>query len=81
MSRQLASEIAIPIENESTSTEEPKVRFQYGSSLSLQNNKDPQMKETNLSIFLDNLARQTGLQFKVETRPAEVWFLTEKTGN
>jgi len=35
-------------------------------------------KEKELPALLDNLARQTGLQFKVEKQPAEVWIVTEK---
>ena len=35
-------------------------------------------KETDLPALLDNLAKQTGLQFRVEKQPAEVWFVTEE---
>jgi len=37
-------------------------------------------KEKDLPVLLDNLARQTGLQFKVEKEPAEVWIAVEDTG-
>lgn len=38
-------------------------------------------KENDLPLLLDNLARQTGLQFKVERRTAPMWFVVEKTGD
>ncbi|MGE5296639.1 MAG: M56 family metallopeptidase [Solirubrobacterales bacterium] len=37
-------------------------------------------KEKDLPLLLDNLARQTGLQFKVERRSAPMWFVVETTG-
>jgi len=37
-------------------------------------------REKELPILLDNLARQTGLKFKVERRLAEIWFVTETKG-
>ena len=40
-------------------------------------NHDPERREERLRAFLDNLAKTTSLQFKVERRPAEVWFATE----
>ncbi|MEN6578801.1 MAG: M56 family metallopeptidase [Phycisphaerales bacterium] len=36
-------------------------------------------KEKDLPPLLDNLARQTGLQFKVERRTVPMWFVVEKT--
>lgn len=36
-------------------------------------------KEKDLPLLLDNLARQTGLQFKVERRTAPMWFVVEKS--
>jgi hypothetical protein len=35
-------------------------------------------REKDLPLLLDNLARQTGLQFKVERRTAPMWFVTER---
>jgi len=42
---------------------------------------DPEPTGDKLSILLDYLAKTTSLQFKVERRPAQVWFVTEETEN
>jgi hypothetical protein len=41
--------------------------------------KDPEQRRKELEALLDNLAKTTSLQFKVEHRPAQIWFVTEKT--
>jgi beta-lactamase regulating signal transducer with metallopeptidase domain len=42
---------------------------------------DPEPIGDKLSVLLYNLAKTTSLQFKVERRPAQVWFVTEETEN
>jgi hypothetical protein len=37
-----------------------------------------QKLEKELPILLDNLAKQTGLQFTIERRPTDIWFVTEQ---
>ena len=43
--------------------------------------RDPEPTGEKLSVLLDNLAKTTSLQFKVEHRPAQIWFVTETKGN
>jgi beta-lactamase regulating signal transducer with metallopeptidase domain len=43
--------------------------------------KDPEQRRKELEALLDNLAKTTSLQFKVERRPAKIWFVTEETEN
>ena len=38
----------------------------------------PDVKREHLDDLLDNLAKTTNLTFTVETRPAEIWFVTEE---
>ena len=40
--------------------------------------QDPAEKEERLIQLLDNISRQTNLQFKVEMRPVEKWFVAEQ---
>ena len=42
-------------------------------------NLHPENRKTMLPYLLDALAKQTGLQYKVESRPEEVWVATEET--
>ncbi len=42
---------------------------------------NPEQRREELDTLLDNLAKTTSLQLKVERRPAEIWFVTETKGN
>jgi hypothetical protein len=42
---------------------------------------NPEQRREELDALLDNLAKTTSLQLKVELRPAEIWFVTETKGN
>jgi hypothetical protein len=41
---------------------------------------DPEQRRESLGALLDNLAKTTSLQFKVERRPAQMWVVTEANG-
>jgi len=43
--------------------------------------QDPELKNGRLGALLDNLAKTTSLQFTIERRPAEIWFVTEQSVN
>jgi beta-lactamase regulating signal transducer with metallopeptidase domain len=43
--------------------------------------KYPEERRWKLNILLDNLAKTTSLQFTVESRPEQIWFVTEETKN
>lgn len=67
-------EIKMKIVDETESAENATILFKWVDL-------DPEPTGDKLSVLLDNLAKTTSLQFKVESRPAEIWFVTEKTGN
>ena len=43
--------------------------------------RDPEPTGDKISALLDYLSETTSLQFKVERRPAEIWFVTEEKDN
>jgi thiol-disulfide isomerase/thioredoxin len=43
--------------------------------------EDEQERAKMLRVLLDHLTEQTELQFEIRRQPAEVWFVTEKTGS
>lgn len=65
-------ELKMKIVDETEPAENTTIRFKWVK-------RDPEPKGDKLSILLDDLAKTTSLQFKVESRPAQVWFVTEKT--
>ena len=75
----LANGIKIAIDDRSEPTEDRKILYSYDwDLLSPPLHVRPIDKEKELPLLLDNLAKQTGLTFKVEKRPADVWFITEE---
>ncbi len=52
------------------------IRYLYDPSLLLSYGNGVN-KEKHLPLLLDNLARQTGLQFRVERQTAPMWFVVE----
>jgi beta-lactamase regulating signal transducer with metallopeptidase domain len=74
----IADGIDTAIEDKTEPCEIPKIRCRCSSSLAGDMSK---AREKNLPILLDNLAKQTGLQFTVERQPAEIWFVTETKEN
>jgi beta-lactamase regulating signal transducer with metallopeptidase domain len=44
-------------------------------------NRDPEPTGDKLSVLLDDLTKTTSLQFKVERRSRQIWFVTEETKN
>jgi hypothetical protein len=67
-------ELKMKIVNETESVENATIRFKW---IKL----DPEPTGDKLNVLFDFLAKTTSLQFKVESRPAEIWFVTEKTEN
>jgi hypothetical protein len=72
------SGIDIKIDDRTEKVEVPKIKCRCSADLALNMSKE---REKNLPILLDNLAKQTGLQFTVEKRPADIWFVTETKEN
>jgi hypothetical protein len=52
------------------------IRYPYDPSLLLPHGNGIN-REKHLPLLLDNLARQAGLQFRVERQTAPIWFVVE----
>jgi hypothetical protein len=78
---QLGDAMCIPFDDRTEPGQTGEILFSYEMTMVDFVSRDKVMnKETDLPILLGNLAKQTGLQFKVEKRPAEVWFVVEDAG-
>ncbi len=77
--RRLEQEIKVIIVDETEPIEYPESQYKSGDLYPI--NHDPERRDERLRALLDNLAKTTSLQFKVEHRPAQIWFVTEVKGN
>jgi hypothetical protein len=68
-----------PILDQTTTTEKIVIPYDYYRSAYLRNIENPSEKSEKLLQLLDNISRQTNLQFKVEKRAIEKWFVVENT--
>ena len=57
------------------------IRFSYHRSKSLRGIEDPAEKEEKVLQLLDNISRQTNLQFRLAQHPVEKWFVIEDNQN
>jgi hypothetical protein len=78
--RFISDGIDIVIDDRSEQIQAVKIPYFYDSVI-YPVRRRPLDSDKELPILLDNLARQTNLRFKVERQPAEIWFVTEATGN
>ena len=78
--RHLEYYIKMKIVDETESMVKTTIRYKESTNLSRIGNSNDVKKEF-LGGFLFNLSLTTSLQFKVENRPAEIWFVTETKGN
>jgi thiol-disulfide isomerase/thioredoxin len=69
--------IDMTIVDETTPSEEIKIPYRHHRSSYLRKVKDEHEKKRKLDMLLTNLTKQTELQFRIEHRPVEVWFVTE----
>jgi beta-lactamase regulating signal transducer with metallopeptidase domain len=76
----LESSLQIKVADETEPMEKTTIRYRQSGGL-LGWIKYPEERRWKLNILLDNLAKTTSLQFKVERRPAEMWVVTEETKN
>ncbi len=76
----LESSLQIKVADETEPMEKTTIRYRQSGGL-LGWIKYPEERRWKLNILLDNLAKTTSLQFKVESRPAEMWVVTEETDN
>jgi beta-lactamase regulating signal transducer with metallopeptidase domain len=70
----IESEIKMKIVDETEPAEIATIRYKWIK-------RDPEPTGEKLSVLLDDLAKTTSLQFKVERRPAQIWFVTETNEN
>jgi beta-lactamase regulating signal transducer with metallopeptidase domain len=73
--RFISARIGMPIEDSSEPVETGKILFQDDGVLH-PSPVEP-LESRHLRYLLDNLARQTNLQFTIQKRPTEIWFVTE----
>ena len=76
--RYLESSLQIKVADETEPMEKTKIRYRRSGGF-LGWMQDSEQRHKELDILLDNLTKTTSLQFKVESRPAEIWFVTEET--
>jgi hypothetical protein len=77
--RFLEWELKVKIVDETEPIEDTTIRYRMGHLSRI--DRDPELKGERLRALLDNLAKTTSLEFKVERRPAEIWFVTEAKAN
>ena len=78
--RYLESSFEIKVVDETEPIEKTTIRYRRsGGTLGWM--KNPEQRRKELNALLENLAKTTSLQFEVERRPAQIWFVTETKGN
>ena len=74
----VGNRVGLPVIDQTKSSEETSIPYRHHRSAYLTRIDDESEKAEKLKILLDNVARQTGLQFTIERQAVEVWFVTEK---
>jgi beta-lactamase regulating signal transducer with metallopeptidase domain len=77
--RLLEEQIEVKIVDETEPIEDTTIRYRMGHLSRI--DRDPELRGERLRALLDNLAKTTSLEFKVEHRPADIWFVTEAKAN
>jgi len=73
----LGSLVNMPVVVHTESSKKIKIPYRHHRSSYLRKVKDEDEKKRKLEMLLTNLTKQTNLQFKLEQRPVDVWFVTE----
>ena len=68
-------ETEVEIVDDTEPMENTSIQYKMGDIRQI--SRDPELRGERLRALADNLAKTTSLQFKVERRPAEMWFVTE----
>ncbi len=74
----LGNLVDMPVADHTESSKKILVPYRHHRSSYLRRIKDKAEKAGKLQMLLANLTKQTELQFRIEKRPVEVWFTTEK---
>lgn len=77
--RYLENSLEIKVVDETEPMEKTTIRYRRSGGR-IGWTRDQDSKDEQLNTLLDNLAKTTSLQFKVERRPAEIWVVTEAKG-
>jgi len=73
----IGDRVVMPVIDQTESTEEIRIPYRHHRSSYLSRIEDPTEKAEKLQLLLDNISRQTNLQFTVGRRPVQKWFVTE----
>jgi hypothetical protein len=73
----VGNRVGMPVVDQTEPTGTVRIGYSYHSSSYLTRVKDPAEKAGKLKILLESLSQQTSLQFQVERRLAEKWFVVE----
>jgi hypothetical protein len=72
----IGNRVNVPVIDQTEPSGQVKIPYLHYSSAYLSRIEDPNDKAEKLIQLLDNISRQTNLQFKAETLPIEKWFVT-----
>jgi beta-lactamase regulating signal transducer with metallopeptidase domain len=78
---EIGDNVEMPVIDETETHEEIRIPYRNYRSSSLDRIKNDIEKARKLDMLLANLTKQTELKFKVERRPAEIWFVTEQNND
>jgi len=70
--------VNVPVIDQTESSGQVKIPYRHYNSAYLSYIEDPNEKAEKIIQLLDNISRQTNLQFKVETLPIEKWFVNHQ---
>jgi hypothetical protein len=73
----VGNRVGMPVVDQTEPAGPVQIGYNHHSSSYLTRVKDPTEKANKLKILLESLSKQTNLQFQVERRPAEKWFVVE----
>jgi hypothetical protein len=73
----VGNHVGMPVVDQTEPAGPVQIGYGHHSSSYLAQIKDPAEKVARLKILLESLSKQTSLQFQVERRPADKWFVVE----
>lgn len=73
----IGNQVGMLVIDKTEPSEEMRIPYYHHRSSYLRRVKDKTEKAEKLRMMLDNLTKQTGLQFEISLQPVEVWLVTE----
>jgi hypothetical protein len=77
--QRLGDRVNMPVVDRTERIEDMEIPYRHHRSSRVYREPDELERARKLRLLLDHLTEQTELQFKVTTRPVEVWFVVEDT--